>query len=169
MQSIVLTYLNTYQKKNSRIFLNFWTEHLNGDGFIVIRVPNALSPTTNYFRYEDFTHVISYTPVKIKFLCNNAGLNYVITRPNIEENQRLRILKSTFAEIYKEQFGLDDIILTPNILAVIFKNKDCYNNYINRTKRIVNDYKFVRFEGLNLKTLLKYYLNKLGQKFFRPS
>lgn len=157
--------LEHIEKEKQPKFFKLLKEHLDEKGFAVIRVPNALSPTANYFRYEDFTHVISYTPVTIEFLCKNAGLNHVIIRPEVEESQRLRTLKAPFAEIYKEQFSLDDIILTPNILAVIFKSKESFDKYITDTKPLVNDYKFVRFEGVNLKTILKYYLSKLCQKF----
>lgn len=134
--------------------------HLTEEGFLVLRVPNALSPTAGFFRYEDFTHTTSYTPITIKFLCQNAGLNYLTTRAEVIETQDLQRLKSFYAEIYRQQFFIDDVILTPNIISVVFKLEDTLNEYLASAKEIKNDYAYT-YDFVNLKTLTEYYFFRL--------
>ena len=134
--------------------------HLKPDGFIAIRVPNALSPTSGLFRYEDFTHVTSYTPVTVRFLCQNGGLDYVLTRPEGEETIELQRLKAPYAEIYRQQFFIDDVILTPNIVSVVFKDKRMFEEYQESVQKINNEYKY-NFEYVNLGQILRYYARQV--------
>ena len=152
-------------KEKQPYFFKLINTHLNNNGFAVIRVPNALSPTANFFRYEDFTHVTSYTPITLDFLCKNAGFDYITTRPDVKECLELRRLKVQYAEIYRKQFGLDNLILTPNLLTIAFKDKDVYENYLKQAPLIDNNYNYdYEIEYLNLKQLVSYYLIKFCTK-----
>lgn len=155
-------------KKEEQIELfKLLNSHLKPEGFLVIRVPNALSPTSGFFRYEDFTHVTSYTPVTIKFLCQNGGLNNIITRPEGEETIELQRLKSPYAEIYRQQFFIDNVILTPNLVSVVFKDEKKLNEYKENTPEINNQYKY-DFEYANLGQLLRYYVRQAFIKMLPP-
>ena len=147
-------------KENQPEFFTLIKRSLKENGFAVIRVPNALSPTASFFRYEDFTHVTSYTPVTIKFLAENAGFNYVVSRPEVVEDTELKELKAPFAEIYRKQFGLTDLILTPNIMSILFNDKNSFERYNATTPQLLNKY-ISGYENLNLKNLITYYLMKL--------
>lgn len=148
------------EKEEQITLFKLLNSHLKSDGFVVVRVPNALSPTAGFFRYEDFTHTTSYTPITIKFLCQNGGFDYVTTRADVIETQDLQRLKSFYAEIYRQQFFIEDVILTPNIVSVIFKTEAAFNDYLAEAKEVKNEYAY-SYEFVNLKTLTAYYFARL--------
>lgn len=113
--------------------------HLSQDGFLVIRVPNALSPIFAYYRYTDFTHHVSYTDTSLSFLAKNAGFSFIETRADNEEPYSVRKLKSLWYKLYLTAYNFEPI-LTENITSVIFKDKATYENYINTAPQIINDY-----------------------------
>ena len=139
-------------EKERQILLNQMYGHLADTGIIVIRIPNALAPTAMLFRYEDFTHTISYTAKTIEFLCKNSGFQYINIRPEIQESEKLQLLKTNYANIYRTQFGFKDIILTPNLMVILFKNQNKHILYNNETPKISNTYD---------KALIKYYANQV--------
>lgn len=132
--------LEHIEKEKQINLLNMIYERLSDNGFIVIQVPNALAPTSSFFRYVDFTHVISYTTETISFLLHNAGFHFFQVRPQHQELPSVQELKLPWARLYRHEFGIKDFILTPNIVAVAFKNKDCYAEYKMRAPSIQNNY-----------------------------
>lgn len=117
--------------------------HLRDDGFIVIQVPNALSPTALYFRYTDFTHVVSYTKETLEFLLHNAGFHFAKVRPQHQETKAIQDLKLPWVRLYRQEYGLtnpDDFILTPNIVVVAFKKKELLEAYLKKAPPINNTY-----------------------------
>lgn len=132
-------------KKDEQLeFFKLLNKHLSDTGFIVIRVPNALAPTASYYRYIDFTHNISYTDNTISFLAKNAGLMYIITRPTHQESKKIQKLKLPWAKLYREEFGMQNPILTPNIVSIIFKNKNTFENYLEKAPIINNCYSKIK-------------------------
>lgn len=115
-------------------------KHLLPEGFLVIRVPNALAPLSSYFRYNDFTHGVSYTEDSLSFILDNAGLNHYIFRPQHLEDRQLRLAKNNYAFMLYKQFGLENQILTPNIVAVVFNNEDDKQLYLQSTTVLFNNY-----------------------------
>ncbi len=160
-----LDVLEHLPKEQQPDFFKLLYEKINNEGFIVIRVPNALAPTANFFRYDDFTHVISYTPLTIDCLAKNAGFNYTICRPEFPEDEELLLLKAPYAQIFKLQFGLDNLILTPNIVTIISKSKDFFEKYIDETPPIINNYNLFQISSVKLNELFTYYILKFAQKF----
>lgn len=135
-------------KEKQLTFLRLIHEHLNESGMIALSVPNALSPTAMFFRYIDFTHTVSYTEITLKFLLCNSGFKHMQVRPQQNESRRIMKLKMPWVNIYREEFGLKDFILTPNLISVAFKNNDAFQNYIEKAPIIKNSYKesqFARF------------------------
>lgn len=115
-------------------------KHLNPNGMCVIRVPNALSPTANYFRYIDFTHTISHTEISLGSILKNANLPHCVFRPQYLEDKEVRTLKSSYARLLSKEHGLREQILTPNIMAIVFKNKQDKEEYLKTTPALINDY-----------------------------
>lgn len=153
--------LEHLEKERQIILLNQMYKHLTDTGMVVLRIPNALAPTAMLFRYEDFTHTISYTPKTIEFLCKNSGFEYINIRSEIQESKELQLLKTNYANIYRKQFGFKDIILTPNLMVVLFKNQDKHILYIETTHKISNTYDKVDTDYRGLLFLLKYYINEI--------
>lgn len=122
-------------------------KHLADDGFIVIQVPNALSPTALYFRYTDFTHVVSYTKETLEFLLHNAGFHFAKVRPQHQETAEIQQLKLPWARLYRQEYCLtnpDDYILTPNIIVIACKNQQVLEEYLSQAPHILNDYPEVK-------------------------
>ncbi|MDR3164567.1 MAG: class I SAM-dependent methyltransferase [Synergistaceae bacterium] len=133
--------LEHIEKEEQLPLLKLVNSRLADDGFVVIRVPNALSPTFGYFRYADFTHRVSYTMHTLSFLLHNAGLHYVTVRPERRESLRMQWMKIPWANLYRFEHGLEDFALTPNIVAVTFKDEDMFRNYMSRAPLIQNGYR----------------------------
>jgi 2-polyprenyl-3-methyl-5-hydroxy-6-metoxy-1,4-benzoquinol methylase len=121
-------------------FLKEIYKHLDKNGFAVLQIPNAIAPLANYFRYIDFTHNISYTDVSINFLCKNAGFKYILTRPQHQESPHILYLKKPWANLFEQEFGISDMILTPNLVTILFKNEETYKEYLKKVKPIHNNY-----------------------------
>ena len=153
--------LEHLEKERQIILLNQMYEHLTDTGIIVMRIPNALAPTAMLFRYEDFTHTISYTVKTIEFLCKNSGFQYINIRPEIQESEELQLLKTNYANIYRKQFGFKDIILTPNFMVILFKNQDKHILYNKTTPQIFNTYNKIDTDYKSLVFLIKYYANEV--------
>lgn len=132
--------LEHLEKDNQIILLDQIYKHMSNSGMVVLRIPNALAPTAMLFRYEDFTHTISYTAKTIEFLCKNSGFEYINIRPEFQKSEDLQLLKTNYANIYRKQFGFKDIILTPNLMVILFKNKDKHILYNELTPKIYNTY-----------------------------
>lgn len=127
-------------KEEQLPLLNEIKKHLTQNGFVAICVPCATCPTANYYRYLDFTHVVSYTRHSIGFLLHNAGLHYYTVRPQYQESERIQMLKLPWARLYRDEFGIADPILTANLVAVAFQNEDAFKKYIADVPEIHNDY-----------------------------
>lgn len=121
-------------------FLEEIYKHLTPQGFAVFQIPNAIAPLGNYFRYIDFTHTVSYTDISVSFLCKNAGFEYIVVRPQHQESEEIQELKRPWANLYKKEFGLENFILTPNLVIILFKDKKIYKNYLSKVKPINNIY-----------------------------
>ena len=115
-------------------------KHLTNNGFVVLRIPNVFNPTWGMMRYEDFTHCSIYTDRTINFLLNNSGFSYVINRPTHQETIELESMKKYFYDLYKLQYGRENIILTPNMLTVAFKNELDYETYKSITQPVKTFY-----------------------------
>lgn len=127
--------------KNEQInLLKEINKHLNNNGKLVLRVPNALCPVASYFRYIDFTHNVSYTEDSIGFILHNAGFSNYLVRAQHFEDDELCAAKNNYAYILYKQFGLTNPVLTPNIVVVVFKDVEDKKRYIKTTKTIFNDY-----------------------------
>ncbi len=102
-------------------FLNEVFNHLTDEGFIGLSVPNALTPISSYFRYADFTHKCAYTKTSIEYVLVNANFPKPSIRCSHVENEKITELKQTWYELCKLEFGLKDIILTPNMFVIAYK------------------------------------------------
>jgi len=111
-------------------------KNLNDGGMLVIRVPNALSPTFGYFRYIDFTHKLSYTPASLTYLLKNAAFDHISFRPAWQENEEIAKLKKPFAELLKAEFGIDGSILTSNIVVIACKSEKALHEYLNNAPKL---------------------------------
>lgn len=134
---------------------------LDDNGMLVIQVPNALAPTATYFRYIDFTHTISYTEDSLSFLLHNAGFHDFCIRPTHNESQEVQNLKLPWARLYRHEFGLKNIILTPNIIAIVFKNKESYQSWKAKAPIIDNPYQDDRKAKSNK---IKHLIKKIWRK-----
>jgi 2-polyprenyl-3-methyl-5-hydroxy-6-metoxy-1,4-benzoquinol methylase len=133
--------LEHIEKEDQLPLLKLINSRLADGGFVVIRVPNALSPTSMYFRYIDFTHCISYTTYSLSFLLRNAGLHYITVRAERQEPLRMQWMKIPWANLYRFEYGLEDFALTPNIVAVAFKDEDMFKDYMSRAPLVQNGYR----------------------------
>ncbi|MDR2906255.1 MAG: class I SAM-dependent methyltransferase [Helicobacteraceae bacterium] len=132
--------LEHIEKERQLPFLKAIFAAASDDGFAVFAVPNALAPLAAFYRYIDFTHTVSYTPITMRFLLNNAGFHHIVVRAQHQETEEVQKLKLPWMRLYRTEFGLNDVILTPNIIAVAFKNDAQLANYLAITPIISNDY-----------------------------
>ncbi|MDR3348935.1 MAG: class I SAM-dependent methyltransferase [Acidaminococcales bacterium] len=135
-------------------------EHLSQDGFVVLRVPNALFPIASYFRYIDFTHTLSYTSETISFLLHNAGLHFFAVRPQYKESAGLQNLKLPWVRLIRRELGMKDFIMTPNLMIVAFKDENVLKRYLVSAPKIKNDYQ----DGIKA-TLRRVWLHIKTMKF----
>ncbi|MBO6103054.1 MAG: class I SAM-dependent methyltransferase [Opitutales bacterium] len=143
--------LEHIDKERQLEFLRLVCDHLNDGGMIALSVPNALAPSGMFYRYIDFTHTVSYSREAISFLLNNAGFHHIDIRPQHKECDDVINLKIPWAKIYIIEFGLKDIILTPNLVVVAFKDGKELKNYKRNAPAIVNDYrKAIKLKKRNL-------------------
>ncbi len=147
--------LEHIEKEKQLKLLKMIYDHTTDDGFIALSVPNALSPTSGFYRYTDFTHTTSYTDNTCKFLLHNAGFHFFSIRPQNQETAKIQNLKLPWARLYRYEFGLTNFILTPNLIVVAFKKANILDLYLKKTPIIQNDYMEVKKENL-LKRILKY-------------
>ncbi len=132
--------LEHLDKEKQLDFLKLVCEHLDDNGMIAFSVPNALAPSGMLYRYDDFTHTVSYCKNTISFLLHNAGFHYMDIRPQHKESSKVMRLKRPWADIYRKEFGIEDVILTPNLVTVAFKNKTEFESYLKAAPIIKNDY-----------------------------
>ncbi len=151
------------KEKQESLFIEL-NKHLSENGFIAIKTINALAPTANYYRYLDFTHKVSYAPITLEFLSKIGGFDEIVIRPEFNESEECKILKSPLAELYYNQFGINNVILTPNLVAVLFKSKLSAEKYKKRAPLIENNYLEYRYENQPIKILIQYYLSKIISK-----
>lgn len=112
--------------------INLLTEmnkSLTNDGALVIRVPNALAPAFGYFRYIDFTHKLSYTETSLTYVLKNAGFSHIVFRPAWRETENVIRHKVYYADLLKAEFGMENPILTENIVAIAFKSQEALDDY----------------------------------------
>jgi len=50
---------------------------LSKGGLFICETPNALNSTANYFRYNDWTHSILFTPVSLNFIFENSAFEVI--------------------------------------------------------------------------------------------
>jgi hypothetical protein len=121
--------------------------HLSEHGFVVIQVPNALSPFIGHLRYADFTHTVLFTPFSLQHVLMSGGATNVSIRPNSHQHYLQRMGYSKFDKLYRCEFGKRGYkqhmchILTPEMIAVCFKNETSHNEWLAETKPIKNRYK----------------------------
>lgn len=112
------------------------SKSLGTDGELLIRVPNALAPAFAYFRYDDFTHKWSYTDKSLAYVLKNAGFNHIAFRPAWQESEEIVKLKTPHAKLLREEFGMNNPILTSNIVAVAFKSKKAFESYLKSAPKL---------------------------------
>lgn len=121
--------------KQIKLLKNIYSS-LNEDGLLAIRVPNALAPAFGYFRYDDFTHKLSYTTTSLAYLLKNAGFEYITFRPAWKENKEIIKLKKPHADLLRAEFGITNPILTSNIVAIAFKSKAALDEYLRQAPEL---------------------------------
>lgn len=136
----VFDVLEHIAKEKQLEFLRLIYSRLKDDGFVVFSIPNALAPSGMLYRYDDFTHTVSYCSNTISFLLSNAGFPYMNIRPQYKESEEVINMKKTWADIYRIEFGMKDVILTPNLVVVAFKIESMYNAYMYNAPVIENNY-----------------------------
>ncbi|WP_264039798.1 class I SAM-dependent methyltransferase [Pectobacterium carotovorum] len=127
-------------KEKQLDFLKMVFNHTNDTGFIALSIPNALAPTAMLYRYDDFTHTTVYTENTISFLLHNAGFHFFSIRPQHQESAMVQELKLPWARLYRHESGMDNFILTPNLVIVAFKTKDGLEKYNKKSPKISNTY-----------------------------
>jgi 2-polyprenyl-3-methyl-5-hydroxy-6-metoxy-1,4-benzoquinol methylase len=144
------------KEKQLPLFESINSKLMSG-GFVVIRVPNALAPTASYHRYDDFTHNISHTANSLSFLLHNAGLHFSVIRPQYRESLLIQWLKMPWANLYRHELGINSLILTPNIMAIAFKDEERAREYLSKAPEISNNYRcgILYFAGLIVRGLRK--------------
>ncbi|MDR2658562.1 MAG: class I SAM-dependent methyltransferase [Spirochaetaceae bacterium] len=155
----MLDILEHIEKEKQLPLLRMCYQKLSKSGVLALQVPNALSPSFTYFRYDDFTHVTSYTEHSISFLLRNAGFEHFVHRPTGQESKNVRQKKKYFAELLFAEFGIKRPILTPNILTIAFKSEELKESWEKATPPLVNDYG-VKYESWELKRRLKKIIGK---------
>jgi hypothetical protein len=50
-------------------------------------------------------------------------------------------MKIPWADLYRFEYDLEDFALTPNIVAVAFKNEDVFKDYMSRAPLIQSGYR----------------------------
>lgn len=115
-------------------------KNLSNNGVLGIRVPNALAPAFGYFRYIDFTHKLSYTETSLSYVLKNAGFEHIVFRPAWQENENVIKHKIYYAELLRAEFGLNDPILTENIVVIAFKSQKALDDYQKRAPKLVVKY-----------------------------
>jgi len=127
-------------KKDKQLqVLKTLNNHLSDNGMLVIQVPNALSPLGMCYRYLDWTHEISFTDHSIEFLLHNAGLHYIVVRPQWADSIKKTELKKAWADLYLAEIGRVPI-LALNIVAVAFKNKEAFMFWKNKLPYMPDTY-----------------------------
>lgn len=140
-----ISFLNNASEKYDRIFLLDVLEHmpkpdqvvllrsiykaLKPDGLLALSVPNALSPLGMFFENIDWTHYCSFSPTSLGFVLKNAKFHDFILRPTHRESAEILKLKKPWIDLYKAEFGFENPILTPSVMAVCFKEKKSFENY----------------------------------------
>lgn len=138
-QADAISYLSKSEKTYDAIFLLDVLEHLEKPsqlillreiyrslketGFLVLTVPNAMTPLGTFFEQIDWTHHCSFSPTSLGFILKNAGFHAYTLRPTHQETREVRLLKKPWIDLYKAEFGLDNPILTPSVMAVCFKQE----------------------------------------------
>jgi hypothetical protein len=121
--------------------------HLTTSGFVIMQIPNAISPIGNYMRYNDFTHYMAYTQDSISMIMHNCGLHHYVLRPQYKHGRGIRKLISLWDKIYRMEIQNKDFILTPNIIVIAFKDENLLKEYIARAPEIKNDYMNIEPRG----------------------
>lgn len=85
--------LEHISKDRQVAFLKRLRESLQPNGILIVRVPNALSPTALYHRYMDYTHCCSFTLESLEFVLHNSGFSTVQMLPASDFSLRA-VLKS---------------------------------------------------------------------------
>jgi hypothetical protein len=67
-------------------------------------------------------------------------MHYFTMRPHMIESKRVQDLKFPFAEMYREEYGLKDFILTAHLFCVAFKNEAAFYEWSADAPEIKNDY-----------------------------
>ncbi|WP_104718123.1 class I SAM-dependent methyltransferase [Helicobacter trogontum] len=158
--------LEHIEKKKQLSLLRLIFERLDDNGMFVVQVPNALAPTAAYFRYIDFTHTISYTEHSLGFLLHNAGFHNFCIQATHNESLEIQRLKVPWAKLYKNEFGIQEPILTPNLIAIIFKNKESYQKWKQHAPIIKNAYEYDITPRSNI-TRLRSYIKKKWKKLHK--
>jgi 2-polyprenyl-3-methyl-5-hydroxy-6-metoxy-1,4-benzoquinol methylase len=131
--------LEHIDKEKQLTFLRTLSKSLADNGFLVLRIPNALAPIALCYRYEDFTHTVSYTENTVRFLLHNAGTHFMSVRPQHQESLELQRLKLPWAKLYRLELN-ENPILTLNLMAIAFKNEDAFKKWQASVPMIRNDY-----------------------------
>ncbi|MDR1071724.1 MAG: class I SAM-dependent methyltransferase [Rickettsiales bacterium] len=113
---------------------------LSENGFVYVQTPNAMCPTATFFRYIAQSHFTSFTPHTLAGIFRVAGFEFFDFRPHLQETKEVQNLKLPWARMYRQEYLINDFILTPNIIAVIFNSKKAFGEWEKRAPEIHNDY-----------------------------
>lgn len=154
---LLLDVLEHLEKDKQLELLTLAESALDENGILLIQTPNALNPVSSYFRYIDWTHEIAFTENSLIFLLESAGFPNNLIRPFAFERKDIVRLKRKYAKLLYLEFGLENQILTPNLVSVSFKNSRIYDEYkLNAPCLNVDygEYAWVRNLANNFKSLL---------------
>ncbi|WP_440862620.1 class I SAM-dependent methyltransferase [Symbiopectobacterium purcellii] len=127
-------------KEKQLALLKLIYDKTSDNACLALSTPNALAPTATFYRYIDFTHTIIYTQNTIGFLLQNAGFHFFCVRPQHQETAEVQKLKLPWARLYRHEFGIDNFILTPNLVVVAFKTREALDEYLEKAPLIKNKY-----------------------------
>jgi 2-polyprenyl-3-methyl-5-hydroxy-6-metoxy-1,4-benzoquinol methylase len=129
-------------------FLQGVYDLLRPGGMFICRVPNAYSSVASVSRYDDWTHCISFTHRSLDFVLYNTGFSNIRIEATAPLPLSVRLTKpgpwllACFRLIRRlelaAEFGWEnvrDVPLTPNIIAVGEKAKDCGSTPIQQTEK----------------------------------
>jgi len=126
---------------------------MSSNGVLMLSVPNAMSPVSHYFQNIDWTHYCSFSPSSLGFLLENAGITEYTFRPSHQEPYEVRLKKKPWCDLLKLEFGIEEPILTPSMVAVCFKDPTLYRDYLDNAPDLMN---FARPKRFALKSVKRF-------------
>lgn len=142
--------------KNEQIeLLQLINEHLTENGKVILSVPNAHAPLSHYFENIDWTHYCSFSIFSLSFVLKSANMQFFSLRPSHQESPKIREMKKPWIDLFEEEFGIKEPIMTPSIIACIFKNEDDFNNFKKNAPNLMEFEQFQKNKKSSKQKLLK--------------